>query len=127
MRTTAGHRRCQQANPTFSINNSEEKTMVIPTRAELDGLIRNRLAEDPSFRDALLTDPRAAVSDLVGVNIPEAVTIDAHEETLSHLHIVLPAAAAPGDIADDQLEMVAGGTCWDHCSCPNDMGTTPAP
>jgi hypothetical protein len=86
--------------------------MAIPTRAELDGLIRNRLAEDPSFRDALLDNPRDALSGLVGVPIPETVTIDTHEESLAHLHIVVPATVATGEIADDQHEMVAGGVCW---------------
>lgn len=38
--------------------------MAFPTRAELDNLIRDRLASDPAFRDALLADPRAAIAHL---------------------------------------------------------------
>jgi hypothetical protein len=89
--------------------------MAIPTRAELDGLIRNRLADDPGFHDALLADPRAAVAELVGIPIPGGVTIEAHEESLSHLHLVIPAKASTGEIADEELELVAGGACWTNC------------
>ena len=93
--------------------------MAIPTRAELDGLIHNRLATDPGFRDALLADPRAAVSKLMGIPIPNSVAIDVHEESLSHVHLVVPAKASTGELADNELEQVAGGVCWRNCS---DMG-----
>ncbi len=86
--------------------------MAIPTRAELDGLIHNRLAADPGFRDALLADPRAAVAGLLSVKLPDFVTVEVHEESLSHVHLVVPAKAAAGEIADEDLEMVAGGACW---------------
>lgn len=91
--------------------------MSIPTRAELDGLVREHLASDPEFRAALLADPRAAVSKLVRVALPDAVQVEVHEETLTHIHLVIPAQSAPGQISDDDLELVAGGTCWaDSCT-----------
>ena len=89
--------------------------MAIPTRAELDCLIRDRLAADPGFRDALLADPRAAVSELVGIPIPNGVIIEVHEESLSHVHLVITAQTSAGEISDNDLERVAGGggtTCW---------------
>ena len=95
--------------------------MAIPTRAELDAMLRDRLASDPDFRDAILADPRAAVSGLVGVEIPDVVTVTVHEESLTDVHVVLPAAArSEGEIHEDDLELVAGGVCWfDYCSGPN--------
>lgn len=85
--------------------------MSIPTRAEIDDLITARLAADPAFREALLADPRAALSAAAGVEIPDSVTITVHEESLTDVHIVVPA----GDrIAEDDLELVAGGLCWDN-------------
>ena len=86
--------------------------MSIPTRAELDTLVRERLANDPDFRAALLADPRATVSKLLGLALPDAVPIDVHEETLTHIHLVIPATVAIGEITDDDLEQVAGGVCW---------------
>ena len=89
--------------------------MAIPTRAGLDALIQERLATDPSFRAALVSDPRAAVAELVGVDIPDQVTVTVHEESLTSIHLVLPSANAAGELADDDLELVGGGMCWGHC------------
>lgn len=88
--------------------------MAIPTRAELDALIRERIAADPGFRDALLADPRAAVSEITGVDLPDVVKVTVHEESLTDVHLVLP-PGTDGVIADDDLELVAGGLCWGHC------------
>lgn len=92
--------------------------MATPTRAQVDERVRQRLAEDPGFREKLLADPRAAVSELIGMPVPEAVTVDVHEESLTHVHLVVPAApAARGELAEADLELVAGGgVCWDD-SC----------
>ena len=92
--------------------------MAIPTRAELDALIHNRLADDPGFRDALLANPRAAVSEMVGIPLPEIVAVDVHEESLTHVHLVIPAQTSAGEISDKDLELVAGGgICWvDGCT-----------
>jgi hypothetical protein len=92
--------------------------MAIPTRAELDVLIRERIAEDPGFRDVLLADPRAAVSALVGIDLPDVVAVTVHEESLTDLHLVLPATRSAGELNEDDLELVAGGgACWDNCGC----------
>ncbi len=89
--------------------------MAIPTRAELDDLIRARIAEDPGYRDTLLADPRAAVSALVGIDLPDIVTVTVHEESLTSIHLVVPASPAPGELSDDDLELAAGGDqCWDN-------------
>jgi hypothetical protein len=91
--------------------------MSIPTRADVDAMIRERLASDPGFRQQLLDDPRAAVSQLVGIDLPDVVSVTVHEESLTDLHLVLPAAPRGGELADDELEMVAGGAaCWTN-SC----------
>jgi hypothetical protein len=93
--------------------------MAIPTRAELDALLRERLASDPDFRAALLADPRAAISGLVGMDVPDLVTVSVHEESLTDIHLVLPAAAGgEGEISEDDLELVAGGACWTNSCTP---------
>lgn len=84
--------------------------MAIPTRAELDSVLREQLATDPDFRAALLADPRAAVSGLIGVDIPAAVQITVHEESLTDVHLVVPADSDV--VADNDLELVAGGIDW---------------
>ncbi len=89
--------------------------MSVPTRAELDVLVRERLASDPDFRAELLAAPRAAVSKLLGLALPDAVQVEVHEETLTHIHLVITTPSASGEISDDDLELVAGGgECWGH-------------
>lgn len=91
--------------------------MAFPTRAELDNLIRERLATDPGFHETLLADPRAAVSALIGITLPDFVTVEVHEESLSHVHLVIPAQKSAEEIGNEDLELVAGGgLCWADCA-----------
>lgn len=91
--------------------------MSIPTRTEVDRMVSEKLAADPAFREALLADPRAALSEASGVQIPDFVTVSVHEESLTDVHLVIPAASGD-EIAEDDLELVAGGgACWDNCGC----------
>jgi bacteriocin-like protein len=41
-----------------------------------------------------------------------------HEESLSEIHLVLPAAEE--ELSDADLEQVSGGGCWDDEGCPTD-------
>ncbi len=87
--------------------------MAVPTRTELDARIRENIASDPGFRKALIDNPRTAVSSLLGVTLPEMVNIEVHEESLAHIHLVLPASTSTSELSESDLEMVAGGdTCW---------------
>jgi hypothetical protein len=81
----------------------------IPTRADVDALIRERLASDPAFRQQLIDDPRATVSQLVGIAIPEAVSVTVHEESLTSIHLTLPAVPVAAEVSDGDLDLVAGG------------------
>ena len=91
--------------------------MSVPTRDQLDGLVRARLQEDPAFRDLLLSDPRAALGDLTGTEVPDFITVTVHEESLTDVHLVIPAALGE-EVTEDDLELVAGGgNCWDNCGC----------
>ena len=90
--------------------------MSAPTSAQVDGLIRQRLAADPGFRGKLVSDPRGAVSEVIGMPMPEAVKVSVHEESLMDVHVVIPASQPKGQIGDADLELVAGGAvCWGHC------------
>lgn len=86
-----------------------------PTRDGLEAAVNARLAEDPAFREALLADPKAAVGELLGIQLPEFVSITVHPETLTDVHLVLPPSADV--LRDEDLELVAGGTCWDDWIC----------
>jgi hypothetical protein len=86
--------------------------VAVPTRQDLDRLINERLASDATFADALASNPRAAISELVGIELPAALVIDVHRESLAHLHIVIPVLDTQGELSENDLELVAGGADW---------------
>ena len=91
--------------------------MALPTRPEVEAVIAERIAADPAFRDALLADPHGVVSELVGFDIPDSVQVILHEESLTQIHLTIPAA---DDLTDTDLDLVAGGnSTWgnSHLSC----------
>ena len=74
---------------------------------EMRTKIVNKAAEDADFRAKLLSDPKAAVEQELGVTIPASVSIKVHEESTATAHLVLP----PGSkLNEGDLRAVAGGT-----------------
>ena len=85
-------------------------------RSNIDQAVANRIAEDPQFRAALMSDPRSALASLAGLQIPESVRVTVHEESPADIHLVIAANSA---LSDQDLELVAGGIDWypDNHSC----------
>ena len=72
--------------------------------------IMERAMKDPTFRQAMLTDPRAALARAFNVQLAEQVTIRVIEEAPNTLTIVLPAALpAVQELSDADLQAAAGG------------------
>jgi hypothetical protein len=90
--------------------------MAVPTRSEVEAMIAERIAADPGFRDSLLADPRAVLSGLVGFDIPDSVQVVLHEESLTQIHLTVPASE---NLSDADLELVAGAGEWglNGCTC----------
>ena len=94
--------------------------MSVPTRSQVEAIIAERIAADPAFRDTLLADPRAVLSEIVGFDIPENVHVVLHEESLTQIHLTVPSSE---NLSDADLELVAGGVCWsDGPADPNLCG-----
>src|SRR5947209_3030079 len=49
-----------------------------------------RSADDPAFRHDVLADPKSAIKEAFGVDLPADFTIHIHEETPTDFHVVLP-------------------------------------
>jgi hypothetical protein len=65
--------------------------------------------KDPSFKQKLLKDPKAALKEM-GCHIPEKMTVKCVEESKSTLTFVLPAAPAEtSHLSEAELSKVAGG------------------
>ena len=83
--------------------NSKTET---PTPGELRERLIAKAGADEAFRARLLSDPKAAVNEELGLAIPPGFTIEVHEDAVDTSHLVLPPSAALGE-AD--LQQVAGG------------------
>ena len=76
------------------------------THSEMRQELVDKAAADDSFRHQLASDPKAAIQAALGVEVPDAVSIEVHEENATTAHLVLPPMAS---LDDADLEAVAGG------------------
>ena len=86
-------------------------------RAEMERRLIEKSIEDEAFRRRLLADPKAAVEQELGTQLPEEVRVVALEETQDTIYLVLPSTPmAGGELSDQELGSVAGGG-WDDTEC----------
>jgi Nitrile hydratase, alpha chain len=81
-------------------------------RAEVERRLVERSLEDDAFRLRLLEDPKAAVEEELGIQLPAEVQVRVVEETADTIYLVLPSASPlreGGELSDRELEAVAGG------------------
>jgi hypothetical protein len=90
--------------------------MEMLSRGEAEQRIRQHAEADPAFRAELLANPKKALGAELGVQIPEDVSVRVHEESLSEVHLVLPASQE--NMSDADLELIAGGGAWDPAEDP---------
>ena len=83
--------------------NSENVTLIDMR----DALIR-RAAGDTEFRSRLLADPKAAVKEELGFDVPSDFTIEVHEAKSGTAHLVLPPRE---HLEETELRRVTGGGC----------------
>jgi hypothetical protein len=63
----------------------------VPTgRAQIERRIVERAQSDPQFRARLIDDPRAAVGEVLGVDLPERIEVRVVEERPDLMCVVLP-------------------------------------
>jgi hypothetical protein len=80
-------------------------------RAQMERRLIEKSLKDESFRQKLLSDPRAAVEEELGTRLPEEVRVVAVEETQDTIYLVLPSASSAGEtgeLSDRELDSVAG-------------------
>jgi Nitrile hydratase, alpha chain len=93
-------------------------------RAEMERRLIEKSLEDEAFRRRLMEDPKGAVEQELGTRLPEDVRVVTVEESADTIYLVLPgtptmAGAEGGELSDQQLESVAGGSTWiegDQCT-----------
>jgi hypothetical protein len=90
-------------------------------RAEMERRLIQRSLEDEAFRQRLLDEPRAAIEQELGTQLPESIEVRVVEESADTIYLVLPSRSADaqgGELSDQELDAVAGGmpACGDTAS-----------
>jgi hypothetical protein len=69
--------------------------------------VNRRVLKDDEFRESLLSDPVATLRREFGIEVPEGVRIEVHEETEEVIHLVipgrLPLSLIPESVLDDAV------------------------
>jgi hypothetical protein len=82
-------------------------------RAEMERRLIEKSLEDEAFRQRLIEDPKGAVEQELGRQLPEEVRVVAVEESADTIYLVLPstpmASGESVELSDPDLESVAGG------------------
>ncbi len=70
--------------------------------------LTEKASEDVDFRRQLVADPKGAIHQEFGIDIPDNIDIKVHESDMRTLHLALPAGP---DLDEEQLEAIAAGLC----------------
>ena len=100
-------------------------------RTEMERRLIEKSLQDEAFRRRLIEDPKGAVEEELGTQLPEGVRIVTVEESADTIYLVLPGTSMAGaegvELSDQQLEAVAGGGTWtDPNSCGSACVCVPA-
>ena len=68
--------------------------------------VLGRAGRDAEFRARLLADPKGAIGDELGVNMPEGLNVKVHEDDAVTAHLVLPPLSR---LNEGDLRAVSGG------------------
>jgi hypothetical protein len=82
------------------------------SRRDIELRLIEKSFRDEAFRQQLLREPKSAVEQELGTQLPEDVRVVAVEETADTIYLVLPSTSPVsegGELADQTLEAVAGG------------------
>ena len=69
--------------------------------------ITDKAINDGDFRSHLVSNPKAAISQELGVDLPEGVDVVVHESDAQTLHLALPTT----ELGEEELEAIAAGRC----------------
>jgi hypothetical protein len=68
-----------------------------------------RALKDPEYRETLLADPRAALSQAFGQELPADVQVKVIEQEPDTIYLLLPHGAASAELSEAELDSIAGG------------------
>ncbi len=81
------------------------------TNININQQVLARASKDAAFRQALLSNPKAALAREFNIHFPDSVTVRALEDTSATFTLVLPPQeAGMFELSDAELEAVAGAS-----------------
>ena len=84
-------------------------------KRQLEQQIIERAWQDDQFRQLLLEDPRRAIGEMLGVELPSHLKIHVLEERADSLYLVLPPnpnGREEAPLSPEELDLVAGGSMF---------------
>ncbi len=78
------------------------------TRGEVQDLLAKFAIENPRYREALISDPKAIVEKQLNTSLG-SVQVKSVVETADMTYVVIPYLPSEGELSDADLERVAGG------------------
>ncbi len=78
------------------------------SRGQIQDLVGKFALENPKYRAALIADPKGIIEKQLNTTLGD-ITVKAVVDSASTVHVVVPHAAAEGELSDADLEKVAGG------------------
>jgi hypothetical protein len=89
---------------------------------DLEAKLIEKAMADEAFKRELMSNPKAAIAKEVGQELPAELEFEVFEQTPTKLYLVLPMSeseASPSEeLAEEQLEAVAGGIIAGGCIWP---------
>ncbi len=79
---------------------------------EVRAYLINKAKDDEAFRSQLLADPKAAIKQEFNLTLPDAFTVQVHEDSATSAHIVLPPTQS---LDASAMRGVSGGWGDDDC------------
>jgi hypothetical protein len=80
------------------------------SRGQIQDMLAKFAKKTPSYRAALLKNPKAVIEGQLNNKLPAAIKVKAVEETADTIYVVVPYVPQSGkELGDAALEQVAGG------------------
>jgi hypothetical protein len=76
--------------------------ILMTQQALLQTQVINKAWEDSSFKELLLTDPKKAIKDALGITIPEHIKLRTVEESSDEFYLVLPSSPSSNNLVSVQ-------------------------
>ncbi|MDA2917709.1 NHLP leader peptide family RiPP precursor, partial [Nitrospinae bacterium AH_259_B05_G02_I21] len=60
------------------------------TRREVEAEIIRLARTDANFKEKLLSNPKAAIQEVLGQELPKQLNVEVHQEDIYTVHVVIP-------------------------------------